>query len=265
MAQFIKKGKSNWIILFLSLFILFGWLLYFNSPLTAGFYKNPLAYVTSLVSLRYIVDIIILTELLFIYVLYRIGIPEKILLLIVGVNLASKLVILYQKVPPQIDYYLVIFPILGMVGIVIILRRLKTNRSHIIFMLAITLAVFLISPNLVENNRDTWVSYWHNSVIMVHELPPTEIFIVDKSPDFRVHEYLFYGNKFQHSVNNGSEEELLKLMTLEDETKPEYIVKKCKKKVDCGDELDNLAKEFEKFGYKTAVTDKNAILLKIET
>jgi hypothetical protein len=134
--------------------ILCGWMLYFRSALGAGGTAGDLAFIRNdLSSLRYAEGVLAASEL-FLVALFQRFAPA-----LVGANLASRAILLYSRIPPQV------FPlplVLAAVGAVL-LPLLAAARARPQFRAALCLAALLAScPFLVERNRVLWTPYWND-------------------------------------------------------------------------------------------------------
>ena len=261
-----KRGIINYSILFLSIFLLLNWFLYVNTPLSATNLDMIFSHIHGLTSLKYIEAIVILTEILFIYFLHKIGVSTKILLLIIGINSLSKLFILYL-VFPQLDYSFFIIPMIFFIGISLL--KLKKQIPMIIPLSVIIILVFVFSPYVIEAQREQAWARWYDVTNEIHNLSPQEIYLVNQPSRalYNVEEigdhykYLFYGSKFQHSIITTSDEELSQKLENDIDFKPPYIIKSCPYHMPCKNHLEIFVEKLKPYGYEIKAEDDRAILL----
>jgi hypothetical protein len=136
----------------LALLILCGWLLYFRSALGAGGSPGDLHFIRSdLNTLRYAEGALAAGELMLATLFPRIAAP------FLGVNLASRLYLLYRRIP------IALFPIpvivacsIGAALLFVFIRRPKLQAT-----LAVG-ALLIACPILVDRNRALWTPYWND-------------------------------------------------------------------------------------------------------
>ena len=167
--------KRSWI----SALILCGWLVYFRSVYSAS--AGPggdLAFLgNGLNSLRYVDGVLAASEIFLAALLGRFALP------LIAVNTASRLVLLYLRVP---------FPAWTGVGIVAavalvceVTRRLD-NRSVTV---AALFAIVAATPFVVERNRVRWTPYWNDLRPQLDALrgPDLAAFAMDEGSYFAGH------------------------------------------------------------------------------
>jgi len=264
-SNYIKKRKLEASIMFLAIFILFNWIVYANTPLTAG--HNGITYVQTFTSLRFSEATLILTELFFIYFLYRIGFPEKVLLLVVGLHLISRYLLIYSQLPNYIDYFTLIYPIIIVIGIKFFLPYLKTKPRIILFPVLLFL-VLVYSPYIHDEHRkNAWAEGYYNVIQEIDDLQPLEIYIVGPYSEVTGnHKYLFSGNNFQHNITVFTEYHFFKNLNNEKIQPSEYLIKYCfDNRLGCMSNLPNFESKVSEYGYTTEAIDTSVILLKIKS
>jgi len=147
-----------------ALMILCGWMLYFRSALGAGAAAGDLAFIRyDLNSLRYAEGVLAASELFLAALFQRIA-PA-----LVGANLASRLILLYGKIPAQL------FPLSFVLAVAaaVLLALLAASRLRPQLRAAICLGALLVCcPFLVEKNRELWTPYWNDLKPVLAELRP---------------------------------------------------------------------------------------------
>ena len=181
-------------------------------------------------------------------------------MLVVGINLVSKLYLIYSKLPSHIDYTFLIFPIIIIIGVYVYSSRLVSSKPRLILMGALFLMVFLITSPIIENNREEWLPVYHNVIMELYDHEPTNIFIASGT-SFTGYKYPFYGNEFQHSFSVGNDDELIQIIQSNHTENPTYVIKQCVQHIDCKEGLQKFGSTMTNFGYKIKATDRNAILL----
>jgi hypothetical protein len=138
---------------FAAVLLLCGWLLYFRSVFSASGYAGDLSFIRNhLNSIRYVDGVLALSEIFLVALAARF---TPIVWLLVIVNVASRLMDLYAKVPAAI------FPplLVGAVAVSACLLLLLLKRWAGIGALA---GVLLACPIIVERNRLQWTTYWND-------------------------------------------------------------------------------------------------------
>ena len=121
---------------------------------------------------------------------------------------------------------------------------------------------------MVEANREGWLPYWNDVISYFSELPSAEIFLI-REPDsssglIKVRTYPIYGSEFQHIINVGKIEGLIDILSdgMNNDTKPEYVVKLCHKAYDCTLNFREVESKLSEFNYETVIKPDKALLLK---
>lgn len=263
-----KTGKFNLTLFLICGFVLLSWILYFATPYSAGHEEGSVSYLEQLRSSRYIIGTLFVTELLFVFVLYKLRIPTFAILSIIGLYLLSRYYILLEELPKNFDFSIIIIPILILIGLYFFRKHVVGFRPRMLLLGSVIISIFIFLPFVVEENRSSWVPMWHNVALAVHELPSSEIYIISepkRTGEIIVRTYPVYGNNFQHILIIGSQIDLIN--TLNDpkvQTYPQFIVELCHPRYDCKSELKELESDFSSYGYKVAAIDSRAILLKHE-
>jgi hypothetical protein len=136
----------------LAFLVLCGWLLYFRSALGAGGGPGDLHFIRNdLNTLRYAEGALAAGELMLAALFPRIAAP------FLGVNLASRLYLLYRRIP------IALFPIpliaacsLAAALVFVFIRRPKLQA------LLAAAALLIACPLLIERNRVLWTPYWND-------------------------------------------------------------------------------------------------------
>ncbi len=130
-------------------FLLAGWLLYFRSVFSATGEPGALTFVLNgLNSLRYVDGVLAVSELYLAALLGRYALP------LASLNGASRLLLLYAKVPFPVPVVVVAAAAGGL------LAWLLARLSGRILVLGATATLVVACPFLVEANRVRWTTYW---------------------------------------------------------------------------------------------------------
>jgi hypothetical protein len=149
------SGRLPWA----AFLLLAGWFLYFRSVYGAGAVPGDVGYVLGLSSLRYVIGVVAVSELLLVALLWRF---PRLALSLVALNAASRAAILYAKLP------LGNFPVPAVVAVSaaaglaawLVLRHAPQRRRALAAGLAVGLALVTCGPLVVERNRANWLSWW---------------------------------------------------------------------------------------------------------
>ena len=266
----IKYQKLEKLLFALPAFIFGTWILYFATSWSASHNPGDFFYVSGLASLRYVEGGILITELFFAYILLRLKVPEKIILIPIIVHLISRLLWLFLILPPYVDYIIMIFPIIIFALLLLIKNKIRVRQPKIVAIFIIGISFFIFSPMLVEDNRIGWVPWWNNVVSEIYSSDPSNVLLIIERGnfDYSFAKYPLYGDKFQHDVFLMTEEEFQNEIELEKTNEgiirqnPDYIVKLCNPNFQCEFELEEFASRISKFNYTTTVLEDRAILLK---
>jgi hypothetical protein len=137
------------------LLLLAGWSLYFRSVYGAGAAPGDIGYVVGLNSLRYVIGVLAVSELLLVALLRR---RPRLALSLVGLNAASRAAILYAKFPLAGFPAPEVMAASAAVGLAawLLLRK----RRAIAATLAAGVALLACGPLVVERNRAHWLAWW---------------------------------------------------------------------------------------------------------
>ncbi len=155
----VRRPSASRPLVWAGFMLLNGWFLYFRSVYSAGAVPGDVGYVTGLGSLRYVIGVLAVSELLLMALLRRF---PRLALSLVALNTASLLAILYAKLP------LSNFPIPGVIAASaaaalaawLLLRFAPPRRRALAATLAASLALTACAPAIVERNRASWLPWW---------------------------------------------------------------------------------------------------------
>jgi hypothetical protein len=141
--------------------ILVGWIVYGRSVYSASAGPGDLAFLlNSLDNIRYVEGVLAMSELWLVALMAPIGWLAPAL---VAVNLGSRLLMLYAKVPFEL------FPAVVVVAIAVLaflvfagIGRLGTKRWGWPATLAAVACLVMFGPFVVERNRRQWTAYWND-------------------------------------------------------------------------------------------------------
>jgi len=262
LMKFIKNRTFESNVIFLSIFIFLTWLLYSAANWSAGTAPGDFSRIINLESIRYHFGTIIISEVFFIYILYRLKIPQKFIFIIVGANIIHRLVWMYSF--HTLDYSVMAYPAVILIALYLI-SKISTKISKVSLLSFLVIGLFLFSPQFIEEYKKTeWILPWDDVIFEIYELPASEVFVIE-DPDTKkiwARSYPVYGNNFQHNVVMGTEENLVSQINSKIGPSPEYVVKLCEIPIDCKNELKDWAMNLNSYGYETKVVDTGAILLK---
>ncbi len=139
--------------------LLAGWFLYFRSVYGAGAAPGDLGFVLGLGSLRYVIGVLAVSELLLVAMLWR---TPRLALSLVALNAASRAAILYAKLPLGNFPVPAVIAASAAVGLVawLLLQRTPQPRRALAAALAGGLALVTCGPPIVERNRANWLAWW---------------------------------------------------------------------------------------------------------
>jgi len=143
--RFLKTKKIELKLLIISSFIILTWTIYFASPFSASGYDTPLFFIVTneLESTRFVIGTIFVTELFFVYVLWRLKVPSVFIFSFMGISIISRywiladlyrgnydfafLVHLYRS---NFDFVLVMVPIIFLVSLFLLRSSLKIKQTQ---------------------------------------------------------------------------------------------------------------------------------------
>ena len=270
--RYIKTKKIEPKLLVISFLIFVTWALYLISPFSTGAAggQGDLLYLVlnELVSTRYIVGTLFVTELFFIYLLWRIKVPQVFIFSFVGISIISRYWILFPSLPRFYDYTLLTILLILVVGMFLFGRYSKKFVPNIIVLSIIGISIFFIVPTVVEDNRaqSNWLWQWHDIVLYLYLHPSTTVFFLEDPGNFYSIAYLVYGEKLQHTVHKGSESSLLESISQTEKNQtnyPDYVAALCHPSYldRCEQRMSKLETSLAKFGYTSIVKMDRGILL----
>ena len=266
--KFLKKKKFEISLFVMAFLLLITWIQYLITPFSAGPMDGGVQYLTNIQSIRYVLGSIFVTELLIICILWKINTPRIAIFSFIAINAVSRFLILFDAIPRHVDLSLILIPIIILVGLFIFGKYVNKFSLRMSSLLFIAFLIFIFSPQLVEENRIAWLPQWKNISSTVHNLPPSEIFVIQESNNFQISPkiYMIKGDQFQHSIVMGSRDNLYSILNKENEINksPEYVTMLCRKNYVCEPDLKQLKFELEKYGYKEIANDKESGLYKLE-
>jgi hypothetical protein len=131
--------------------ILCGWLLYFRSVYSASASPGDLGFLLNdLNTIRYVDGVLALTELWLVALMARV---PHLASALVAVNVASRLAILYFRIP------VALFPLwlIGALAVLVFLGAMVLGRYRVP---ALAAGLVLACPFVVERNRARWTPFW---------------------------------------------------------------------------------------------------------
>jgi hypothetical protein len=139
--------------------LLAGWFLYFRSVYGAGAAPGDLGFIVGLSSLRYVIGVLAVSELLLMALLRRF---PPLALALVGLNAASRAAILYAKLPLDIFPVPAVVAVSAAAGLAawLVVRYTPQRRRALAAGLAAGVALVACGPPIVERNRSNWLSWW---------------------------------------------------------------------------------------------------------
>jgi len=268
-VKFVKKKKFETSLFVMAFFLLITWIQYPITPFSAGPMEGgSLLYLNSLESMRYVLGSIFVTELLIIIIFWRLNTPKIAIISFIAINAVSRYLILFDAIPRHADLSLIIIPTIILVGLFFFGKYVNKFSLRMGSLISIAFLIFIFSPQLVEENRTAWLPQWKNVYSTVHNLPPSEIYLIRESGNWQFYdrEYIIKGDKFQHSIVMESRENLYSILNKENEINksPEYVAMLCRQTYVCKQDFKELKFELEKYGYVEIAKDQKSFLYKLE-
>lgn len=143
-----------------ALLLLAGWLLYFRSVYSASAYGGDLAFLrANLNTIRYVDGVLALSEMFLVSLLVR---WPRVAGALVGVNVASRLLILYPKLSGAVFAPRTV--VACSVSLLLIsLATADWRRRHMAAAAPLAaLGLLAACPVLVQSNRALWTTYWND-------------------------------------------------------------------------------------------------------
>jgi len=140
--------------------LLAGWFLYFRSVYGAGAVPGDLGFIVGLSTLRYVIGVLAVSELLLAALLARRS--PRLALGLVLVNAASRAAILYARLPGGNFPVRAVIAASAAVGLAVWLlaRYTPPPRRALACVAAAALALVAGGPGIVERNRASWLPWW---------------------------------------------------------------------------------------------------------
>jgi hypothetical protein len=133
--------------------LLAGWFLYFRSVYSAGTVPGDIGFVLGLNTIRYVIGVLAVSELLLVALLWRF---PRLALSLVVLNAASRAAILYAKLPLGSFPVATVIPVsVAVCAVILLLARYRLATA-----LAAALALVVGGPFIVERNRAAWLTAW---------------------------------------------------------------------------------------------------------
>jgi len=266
--NFVKKKKFETSLFVIASFLFITWIQYLITPFSAGNPEGGLAFLQEIQSIRYVLGSIFVTELLIIGVFWRLNAPKITIISFIAINAASRYLILFNIIPLRFDISLILIPYIMLIGLFFFGKYVSKFSLRIGFLLSVAILIFIFSPQLVEENRSSWLLPWKNISSTIYNLPASEIYLIGESDNWQFYdrEYIIKGDKFQHSIVIVTREDLYSILKQENEINksPEYVAMLCRKQFNCEPELIEFKLELEKYGYVEIAKDQKSFLYKLE-
>jgi hypothetical protein len=155
--------------------LLAGWLLFARTFWGAGPQPHTLEFLEAdLSTLRYVEGFLGLGEIFLVWLLWKRGMPQSILLLLAALNGASRLWLLYRQ--PNLHLFM---PALWIGAAV--LAGLAALRFAAYALVAIELALVIMAPAITDRNRALWFPEWKPIYQAFADLEPTTVFLFENS------------------------------------------------------------------------------------
>jgi hypothetical protein len=144
-----------------AILLLAGWFLYFRSVFSASAYPGDLVFLrSSLNTIRYVDGVLAVSEL---FLVSRLARWPRVAVILVAANLASRLVMLYAKVPAAVfPTRVIVASAVSALLLMLALAPLSRRRYALAAAGAVALLLLAGSPILVERNRILWTRYWND-------------------------------------------------------------------------------------------------------
>jgi len=266
--NFAMKKKFEKLFVVMAFFLFITWLQYPITPFSAGMPDGGLEYLDHLQSTRYVLGSIFVTELLFVGILWKLRIPKLAIFLFIIINSISRYLILLDRLPGSNDFSLILISIIIIITLFIFGKFFNKFSIKMITLVALGFVIFIFSPQLVEENRINWLPQWNNVVSSLHNLPPSEIFLINEPGNYQIYprDYPIKGDRFQHSIIMVSRDELYSILNDENgnENIPEYVTLLCRRYIECDLNLSEFKFELEKHGFREIAKDEHSILYQLK-
>ena len=268
--KILKKKETNSHLLFLSIILLIAWGIFTETPYSAHAAPGDFFYLKSLSPLRYVEGTVILTEVFLAFVLWKLKVPQQVILGIFGVNLASRLTFEYFGLPAlSVNYLYYSIPVAISIILFILRNHLQNRESKIVIISALAISVLILAPQLVDQHMDYSIWWWNSTVSKIYYSQPVTVFQIPAPnlwPNI-ITTYPLYGNKLQNLVTMMSEDNVTRFlqensMTNNVVSNPNYIVQLCTPNADCKDVFAKTSNMITKYGYQTEIMDGHQLLMR---
>lgn len=142
-----------------AVFLLAGWFLFFRSVFSASAHAGDLVFLRSdLNTLRYVDGVLAVSEIFLVSRMLR---WPKTAALLIGASLASRLFILYPKIPSELfTLRVIVASAVSVLLLILTLAPMPRRRFAWAATAFAAAALPVLSPILVERNRKLWTPYW---------------------------------------------------------------------------------------------------------
>ncbi len=166
-AVLIFAFRGRW----LGVMLLAGWFLFFRSVFSASASAGDLVFLrSSLNTIRYVDGVLGVSEIFLLSLLLK---WPRLAAALVGVNVASRLWILYPNIPAAVFSPRVTFGAAASVLLLFLMAApLERRRRAAITIAASATLLVVASPVLVERNRVLWTTYWNDLKPALADLRP---------------------------------------------------------------------------------------------
>ena len=237
--------------------ILGGWIIYGRSVYSAGASPGDLGFLLNgLSSIRYVDGVLPMSELWLVALMAPFGWLAPAL---VAVNLASRLLMLYAKVPLEL------FPAVVVVATAVLaflvfagLGRLGPKRWGWPATLAVAACLVMFGPFVVERNRKQWTAYWNDlKPALALARGPDLVALEDPEGGYFAGQVVAAGNPVQSAVLALSAEEINAIPA---GVRPRYLALLMTPGPAAGAWRTRHAAELARWGYLPLVEGRNGAL-----
>ncbi len=221
--KFLKlvRGCPTEKTLVIGLVGLFGWLLYFAAPWSAGNTPTDFYYLSPMASLRYALPFLFLSEAWLVALVPANRRAVWLTGAVLAVSFLSRMYILYFQLPlisalnvsgvlagPCGRASEIVVSVVGIMCLAVVVFRWRGGLRAV---LAVTATgVLLAAPGIVEANRKIWLAPWQFVTKVVAFAEPAEVFAINQWDNQRLMENLYIegGIRAQHHLTYGSVNDL---------------------------------------------------------
>lgn len=184
--RIVTRKSFDRSLLFIGLAVLMGWALYFRSPWSAGSVHDRYQWLRTMVSLRYALGVVTLSEVLVIAAALRLRAPNWFVWLVIAGQALSRVIVLgvYFVDQESLATYPVTMAIViaaGLVwsGVLLWLSRAKPKRGRAAWALAIgVVVIFAASFGLYALNLPRSNPTYRDAFAMMRNLPPSRVAMI---------------------------------------------------------------------------------------